>query len=57
MHLIPIVAAVVVNSVAVCMLNPFHSGYQSTGILANIQDSDEIRHNATFHQGLHCLLT
>ena len=25
-------------------------------ILAKSEDSDEIRHNAAFHQGLHCLL-
>ena len=24
--------------------------------LANIEDPDEMPHNATFHQGLHCLL-
>ena len=26
------------------------------GTLANTEDSDEIQHNAAFHQGLHCLL-
>ena len=24
--------------------------------LANIEDPDEMQHNAAFHQGLHCLL-
>ena len=28
----------------------------STGTLANIEDPDEMLHNAAFHQGLHCLL-
>ena len=26
------------------------------GTLANSEDSDEMQHNAAFHQGLHCLL-
>ena len=26
------------------------------GTLANNEDPDEMSHNATFHQGLHCLL-
>ena len=26
------------------------------GTLAYSEDSDEMQHNATFHQGLHCLL-
>ena len=26
------------------------------GALANSEDPDEILHNATFHQSLHCLL-
>ena len=26
------------------------------GTLANGEDPDEMQHNATFHQGLHCLL-
>ena len=27
------------------------------GTLTNIEDPDEMQHNAAFHQGLHCLLT
>ena len=26
------------------------------GTLANSEDTDEMQHNAAFHQGLHCLL-
>ena len=36
-------------------LNPFYSGYMSTGNLANSKDSDEMLHNVAFHLGLHCL--
>ena len=28
-----------------------------TGTLTNSEDSDEMPHNAAFHQGLHCLLS
>ena len=38
------------------VFNPFNSGYQLTGTLANSEDQDEMLLNVTFHQGLHCLL-
>ena len=37
-------------------INPFHSGYGYTGILANSEDPYEMPHKAAYHQGLHCLL-
>ena len=40
---------------ATCV-NPFHSGYQPIGTLANSKEPDEMPHKAAFHQGLHCLL-
>ena len=30
--------------------------WKPLGTLANSEDSDEMQHNAAFHQGLHCLL-
>ena len=36
-------------------INPFHSGYLLTGILANSEDPEEMSHNTAFHQGLHCM--
>ena len=37
-------------------VNAFYIGNPITGTLANSDDSDEMQHNAEFHQGLHCLL-
>ena len=37
-------------------INPLYIGNPRTGSLANSEDSDEMPHNAAFHQGLHCLL-
>ena len=37
-------------------INPFCSGYQQTGTLANSEDPEEMVHSVAFHQGLHCLL-
>ena len=38
------------------LLNPLYTGNHKTGILASSEDSNEMPHNAAFHQGLHCLL-
>ena len=40
---------------AICIFHPFHSGYRLTGSLANIEDPDEMPHDAAFHRVLHCL--
>ena len=37
------------NSLTLCILKPL------TGTFTNSEDPDEMPHNATFHQGLHCL--
>ena len=47
------------NKVAITFsisVNALHTGSPKTGTLANIEDPDEIQHNAAFHQGLQCLL-
>ena len=33
-----------------------YTGHPLTGTLTNSEDSDEMQHNAAFHQDLHCLL-
>ena len=38
------------------MLNPLKTRNPKMGALANSEDPDEVRHDAAFHQGLHCLL-
>ena len=38
------------------MINPLYAGNVWAGTLANSEDPDEMPQNATFHQGLHCLL-
>ena len=37
-------------------LNPLYAGNGLMGTLANSEDSDEMSHDAAFHQGQHCLL-
>ena len=37
------------------LLNPLCTGDFSMRSLGNSEDSDEMQHNAAFHQGLHCL--
>ena len=37
------------------VLNPLYSGNPETSTFANSEDSDEMQHNAAFHQGLLCL--
>ena len=37
-------------------LNPLKTRNPQMGILANSEDPDEMLHNATFTQSLHCLL-
>ena len=36
--------------------NPLWTGSPEAGALANSDDPDEMPHNVSFHQGLHCLL-
>ena len=40
----------------IATFDPLYTGNPRTGTLANIEDSDEMQHNAAFHQGLRCLL-
>ena len=43
--------------VLVCRcINPLRTRNPITGILANIEDPDEMLQTAAFHLGLHCLL-
>ena len=35
------------------VINPVYSRYLQTGTLTNSEDSDEMPHNAAFHQGLY----
>ena len=47
---------IIVNGISYSFtVNPCHSGHLQTGTLANSEDTDEMPHNAAFHQGLHCL--
>ena len=41
---------------AFLLIRDNNSGYLQTGTLVNSEDSDEMPHNAAFHQGLNCLL-
>ena len=36
-------------------INPFYTGNPQIGILANIEDPDEMHYNAAFHLGIHSL--
>ena len=36
--------------------DPLYTGNPKTDTFTNSEDPDEMPHNATFHQGLHCLL-
>ena len=49
----------VISSIwAVAKLHQFTASFSAgaMGFLANIEDPDEMPHNAAFHQALHCLL-
>ena len=37
-------------------LNPLYMGNPYTSTFKNSEDPDEMPHNVTFHQGLHCIM-
>ena len=53
LNLIPVAYQLILNT---CIINPLFTGNPLMGTLANSEDSDEMQHNAAFHQDLHCLL-
>ena len=38
------------------LLYPPYTGTHKKGVLANIEDPDDMPHSVAFHQGLHCLI-
>ena len=51
-----LIIGLIYYSQIVSLLNPLYTGNPLKSTLENSEDSDEMQHNAAFHQGLHCLL-